>query len=72
MLNTRYWTGGSLKITDLGMQGSTLVIVVEETKASGDRHTGLDCPTAALETNKPVSNILIVTTKGEQLNKIEP
>lgn len=69
---TQTRTGGELKITDLGMQGSTLVIVVEETKASGDKYTGLDCPTAALETNKPVSNILIVTTKGEQLNKIEP
>ena len=69
---TQTRTGGTLKITDLGMQGATLVIVVEETKASGDKYTGLDCPTAALEINRQVSNVLVVTTKGEQLKKIEP
>lgn len=64
--------GGELKIKDLGLQGSKLVIVVEETKAAGDKYTGLDCPTAALEIDHAPSEVLIVSTKGEQFNKIEP
>jgi hypothetical protein len=68
---TQTRTGGELKIKDLGMQGSKLVIVVEETKAAGDKYTGLDCPTAALEVDHEPSEVLIVSTKGEQFNKIE-
>lgn len=69
---TQTRTGGELKITDLGMQGSKLVIVVEETKAKGDKYTGLDCPCAVLETDHAPSEVLIVSTKGEQFKKIEP
>ena len=54
------------------MQGSKLVIVVEETKAKGDKYTGLDCPCAVLETDHAPSEVLIVSTKGEQFKKIEP
>jgi hypothetical protein len=68
---TQTRTGGELKIKDLGMQGSKLVIVVEETKAAGDKYTGLDCPTAALEVDHAPSEVLIVSTKGEQFKKIE-
>lgn len=63
--------GGELKIKDLGLQGSKLVIVVEETKAAGEKYTGLDCPTAALELDHAPSEILIVSTKGEEFKKIE-
>lgn len=68
---TQTRTGGELKIQDLGMQGSKLVVVVEETKASGDRYTGLDCPCAVLETDHEPSEVLIVSTTGEQFKKID-
>ena len=64
--------GGELRITDLGMQGSKLVIVVEETKAKGDKYTGLDCPCAVLELDHAPGELLIVSTKGEQFNHIKP
>lgn len=54
------------------MQGSTLVIVVEETKATGDKFTGLDCPCAVLELNDAPEQLLIVSTTGEQFEKIIP
>ena len=38
----------------------------------GDKYTGLDCPNAALEVDHAPSEVLIVSTKGEQFNKIEP
>ncbi len=69
---TQTRTGGDLEITDFGMQGSTLVIVVEETKATGDKFTGLDCPCAVLELNDAPEQLLIVSTTGEQFEKIIP
>jgi len=65
-------TGGAdIEISDFGMQGSTLVIVVEETKASGEKYTGLECPCAVLEVDHMPAEILIVSTTGEQFNPIE-
>ena len=61
-----------IEISDFGMQGSTLVIVVEESKISGDKYTGLDCPCAVLEVNNMPSELLIVSTTGEQFEKINP
>ena len=69
---TQTKTGADIKISDFGMQGSTLVIVVEETKASGDKYTGLDCPCAELEVDHMPSDLLIVSTTGEQFEKINP
>lgn len=65
-------TGGELNITDLGMQGSKLVIVVEETVASGDEYDGLDCPCAVLQLDHEPAEILIVSTAGEQFDLIVP
>ena len=69
---TQTQEGGDLTIVDLGMQGSTLVIVVEETKASGDKFTGLECPCAALSLVGATSNIdvQIVSTEGEEFEHI--
>ena len=53
------------------MQGSTLVIVVEETKASGEKYTGLECPCAVLEVDHMPAELLIVSATGEQFNPIE-
>ena len=68
---TQTTTGADIKISDFGMQGSTLVIVVEETKASGEKYTGLDCPCAVLEVNHMPAELLIVSTTGEQFNHIK-
>ena len=62
--------GADIKITDLGMQGSKLVIVVEETKASGEKYEGLECPCAVLELNKEPGELLIVSTTGKQFDRI--
>ena len=69
---TQTQEGGDLTIVDLGMQGSTLVIVVEETKASGDKFTGLECPCAALSLVGATANIdvQIVSTEGEEFEHI--
>ena len=67
---TQTRTGGEIKISDFGMQGSTLVIVVEETKASGEKYKGLDCPCATLEVDHMPADLLIVSTTGEQFDHI--
>ena len=59
-----------INIVDLGMQGSTLVIVVEDYEGSGAKNKELDCPCAVLEVNSIPEDILIVTTTGEQLDKL--
>ncbi len=69
---TQTRTGGELKITDLGMQGSKLVIVVEETEADGEEYDGLDCPCAVLELDKGPEELLIVSTTGEEFGCITP
>ena len=61
-----------IKITDLGMQGSTLVIVVEETKGKGEKNKELDCPCAALEVKTEPADILIVSTTGEKFEHLKP
>ena len=68
---TQTATGADVKITDFGMQGSTLVIVVEETKASGEKYKGLDCPCAVLEVDHLSADLLIVSTTGDQFHLIE-
>jgi hypothetical protein len=70
---TQTQEGGDLTIVDLGMQGSTLVIIVEETKASGDKFTGLECPCAALELKGAPADIQvqIVSTEGEEFEHIQ-
>ena len=70
---TQTQEGGDLTIVDLGMQGSTLVIVVEETKATGDKFTGLECPCAALSLVGATSSIdvQIVSTEGEEFEHIQ-
>lgn len=67
---TQTTEGADVKIVDLGMQDSTLVIVVEETKASGDKYTGLDCACAVLEVDRMPGDLLIVSTTGETFEKI--
>ena len=67
---TQTRTGADITITDFGMQGSTLVIVVEETKANGEKYKGLECPCAELELNDMPADLLIVNTTGEQFEKI--
>lgn len=49
---------------------SKLVIVVEETKASGENYEGLECPCAVLELNKEPGDLLIVSTTGKQFDRI--
>jgi hypothetical protein len=70
---TQTQEGGDLTIVDLGMQGSTLVIVVEETKATGDKFTGLECPCAALSLVGATANIdvQIVSTEGEEFEHLK-
>ena len=63
-------SGADIKISDFGMNGSTLVIVVEEYKDSGAKYEGLNCPCAALEVNKMPADLLIISTAGEQFEKI--
>ena len=60
--------GADIEISDFGMQGSTLVIIVEEVKASGTEYSGLECPCAVLEVDHMPSDLLIVSTTGEQFN----
>ena len=60
-----------IKIVDLGMQDSKLVIVVEEYGITEEKFEGLDCPCAALEVNRVPAEILIVSTTGEQFNKLD-
>ena len=69
---TQTRTGADITISDFGMQGSTLVIVVEETKASGEKFTGLECPCAELEVDHMPEDLLIVSTTGEQFGHISP
>lgn len=64
--------GADIKICDLGMQGSKLVIVVEETKATGEKYEGLECPCTVLELDSMPGELLIVNTAGEQFSKIKP
>ena len=59
-----------IEISDFGMQGSTLVIVVEEIKGSGEKNKELDCPCAVLEVNDMPQDLLIVSTTGKQFEKI--
>jgi hypothetical protein len=70
---TQTQEGGDLTIVDLGMQGSTLVIIVEETKATGDKFKGLECPSAALELKGAPADIQvqIVSTEGEEFEHIQ-
>ena len=68
---TKTVKGYDIKISDFGMQGSTLVIVVEEITGSGDEYEGLNCPCAVMEVNRMPADLLIVSTTGEQFNKIE-
>ena len=69
---TKTTEGADIEIADFGMQGSTLVIVVEETKESGMKYTGLECPCAALEVDHMPAELLIVSTTGEVFSPIEP
>ncbi len=69
---TQTRSGAKIEIKDLGMQGSKLVIVVEETKATGDKYEGLECPCAVLELNTMPGELLIVNTSGKTFEKIEP
>lgn len=61
-----------IKIVDVGMDGSTLVIVVDESKGSGEKNKELDCPTCTLEVDHEPSDLLIVTTAGEKFEKVNP
>ena len=65
-------SGADIKISDFGMNGSTLVIVVEEYKESGTEYEGLYCPCAALEVNRVPADLLIISTAGEHFEKIDP
>lgn len=65
-------SGADIKISDFGMNGSTLVIVVEEYKESGTKYEGLNCPCAALEVNQMPADLLIISTAGEHFEKINP
>ncbi|MBR2294824.1 MAG: hypothetical protein IJ869_03585 [Clostridiales bacterium] len=62
--------GGELTITDLGMQDSTLVIVVEEKEATGAKTDELDCPCAVLEVDHMPSDLVVVSTTGEQFESL--
>lgn len=64
-------SGADIKISDFGMNGSTLVIVVEEYKDSGAKYEGLNCPCAALEVNRMPADLLIVSTTGEPFEKLQ-
>ena len=70
---TQTQEGGDLTIVDLGMQGSTLVIVVEETKATGDKFTGLECPCAALSLVGATASldVQVVSTEGEEFEHLK-
>ena len=70
---TQTRTGGDLTIVDLGMHDSTLVIVVEETKASGDKFTGLECPCAALSLVGATASldVQVVSTEGEEFEHLK-
>ena len=65
-------SGADIKISDFGMNGSTLVIVVEEYKDSGAKYEGLNCPCAALEVDQMPADLLIISTAGEHFEKINP
>ena len=65
-------SGADIKISDFGMNGSTLVIVVEEYKESGTEYEDLNCPCAVLEVNRVPADILIISTAGEHFEKIDP
>ena len=69
---TQTRSGAKIEIKDLGMQGSKLVIVVEETKATGEKYEGLECPCAVLELNTMPGELLIVNTSGKTFEKIQP
>ena len=71
-LGTKAAKGSDIEIRDFGMQGSTLVIVVEETKDSKMEYKDLECPCAVLELNKMPADLLIVSTTGEQFEHIKP
>lgn len=60
-----------ITITDIGMQDSTLVIVVEEKKGSGEKFEDLNCPCAELEVDRMPAEILIVNTNGEQFDHLK-
>ena len=64
-------SGADIKISDFGMNGSTLVIVVEEYKDSGAEYEGLYCPCAALEVNQIPADLLIISTAGEKFEKLQ-
>ena len=66
--------GSDIQIVDLGMQGSTLVIIVDETVNPGEKNTSTgDTPCCVLEIghdNVP-EDIQIVSTSGEEFKLIE-
>ena len=66
--------GYDINITDLGMQGSTLVIIVDETVNPGEKNASTgDTPCCVLEIghdNVP-EDIRIVSTSGEEFKLIE-
>ena len=66
--------GYDINITDLGMQGSTLVIIVNETVNPGEKNASTgDTPCCVLEIghdNVP-EDIRIVSTSGEEFKLIE-
>ena len=64
-------SGADIKISDFGMNGSTLVIVVEEYKDSGAEYEGLNCPCAALEVNQIPADLLIISTAGEKFEELQ-
>ena len=64
--------GDEINIVDLGMQGSKLVIVVEETVNSGNKTADSGTPCCVLETDHDhlPAEILIVSTSGEEFKSI--
>ena len=64
--------GNAIKIVDLGMQGSKLVIVIDEQIGSGEKYTGMNSPCVALEIDHDhmPAEFMVVTTTGEVLEHI--
>ena len=69
---TKTAKGADIQIVDFGMQGSKLVIVVEETKDSSIEYEGLKCPCTVLEVDHMPDDLLIVSTTGEEFEHIKP
>ena len=63
---TKTTEGAELKIVDLGMDGNTLQIVVEEKDATGLSFTSPYAPTCMVELDHMPGDILIHSTSGKE------